>query len=113
MRKMKDYTQYGEKIFIDEFFKDRIGFFVDIGAADGVTHSNTLHLIESGWKGILIEPCRHFLRNLHDIHANNDNIKIFEGAVSDFDGKTEFYVYETEGDSQISTISLGQNCQLK
>jgi len=57
---MESYSQYGQDKFIYEnFFKTcaRPGFFVDIGAYDGITCSNTLmferHL---GWKGICIEP---------------------------------------------------------
>src|SRR4051794_23562842 len=34
----------------------RDGFFVDIGAYDGVTISNTYSLEQIGWKGICIEP---------------------------------------------------------
>ena len=33
------------------------GFFIEVGAHDGIFQSNTLNLEESlGWKGILIEP---------------------------------------------------------
>lgn len=32
------------------------GFCVDIGAYDGLNHSNVLRLIEAGWSGLLIEP---------------------------------------------------------
>jgi FkbM family methyltransferase len=37
--------------------KKRDGVFVEFGAADGVTHSNTFILESSyGWKGVLLEP---------------------------------------------------------
>lgn len=32
------------------------GYFVDIGAYDGVRYSNTLRLEQAGWKGLAIEP---------------------------------------------------------
>lgn len=32
------------------------GYFVDVGAHDGVTHSNTKALEQRGWKGLCIEP---------------------------------------------------------
>lgn len=32
------------------------GYFVDVGAHDGVTHSNTYALEQMGWTGLCIEP---------------------------------------------------------
>ncbi len=52
---MKDYSQYGEQAIITEFFKGRTGHFVDFGANDGVTLSNTYALVLSGWTGHYIE----------------------------------------------------------
>ena len=38
----------------------RSGFYVEIGANDGVNQSNTLHFEKTlGWKGVLIEPIPH------------------------------------------------------
>ena len=56
----------------------------------------------------MVEPCRHFLTPLRQLYSDKSEISIFEGAISDFDGRTSFYVYETGGDSQISTIDLKQ-----
>jgi FkbM family methyltransferase len=43
-----------------DFFKHKFGIeqgtFVDIGANDGITGSNSMLLEEKGWKGLLIEP---------------------------------------------------------
>jgi FkbM family methyltransferase len=105
---MKDHTQYGEMNLIDSFFRQEKGFFIDIGAADGITNSNTRHLSLKGWSGVFVEPCKHFLCSLKDLYLGNDKFKIFEGAVSNFEGKTNFYVYESQNDSQISTISTDQ-----
>lgn len=105
---MKDYSQYGEKAILDAYFGQRIGFFLDVGAADGIANSNTHHLAQQGWSGVLVEPCRHFLAPLKQLYSDKPGIAIFEGAISDFDGKTSFYVYETGGDSQISTIDVRQ-----
>ncbi len=102
------YSQYGEDRLIDSFFKEKVGYFLDIGAADGKTNSNTRNLFLKGWSGLLVEPCRHFFEPLKILYENEKNVKIFNGAVSEFSGKTDFYVYEDGGDSQISTISLAQ-----
>ena len=103
-----EYSQYGEDQLIRNYFNDRTGFFVDIGAADGITNSNTRNLSISGWKGLLVEPCRHFFEPLNTLYEKNNNVKLYNGAISDFDGKTMFHVYETGCDSQISTISIVQ-----
>lgn len=49
-------SQYGEGARILEYFGDTKGVFLDIGAYDGVTYSNTRPLFESGWGGVLVEP---------------------------------------------------------
>ena len=33
-----------------------VGYYVDIGAHDGRSYSNTFHLEKSGWCGLLVEP---------------------------------------------------------
>lgn len=53
------YSQRDEEEMIQAFFKRRLPrykYFVDIGAHDGVFHSNTRRLYELGWKGLLVEP---------------------------------------------------------
>src|SRR5258708_2673102 len=53
-------SQYGQDLFAVEVLQGlRGGFFLDSGAADGISGSNTLLLESSyGWKGICIEPNR-------------------------------------------------------
>ncbi|MEI6320649.1 MAG: FkbM family methyltransferase [Pseudomonadota bacterium] len=49
-------SQHGEEILIHEFFGGKLdGFFVEIGAYDGVGFSNTYFLEALGWDGLLIE----------------------------------------------------------
>lgn len=47
-------------IKLDKIFKfKKYGFYIEIGANDGLTQSNTAYFEkEMGWKGILIEPCK-------------------------------------------------------
>lgn len=49
-------SQYNEEEIILKFFGNFKGKFLDIGAFDGITGSNTRTLAESGWSGTLIEP---------------------------------------------------------
>lgn len=41
---------------IADYLPAKSGSFVELGAYDGITQSNTLHFEERGWRGILIEP---------------------------------------------------------
>ena len=41
---------------IARFLPERSGTFVELGAFDGVTQSNTLYFERRGWRGVLIEP---------------------------------------------------------
>lgn len=54
-------AQHGEDRFMDEHWAElglpERGTFVEVGAADGIRHSNTYWLAKArGWKGLLIEP---------------------------------------------------------
>ena len=56
---IQSFSQHGQDRFVYEtLFKGRAepGIFVDVGAYDGVTYSNTLLLERCGWRGICIEP---------------------------------------------------------
>lgn len=56
---MQSYSEHGQDIFVYEtFFREQTtpGTFVDVGAYDGTTFSNTLLFERLGWQGICIEP---------------------------------------------------------
>lgn len=53
---MKDYSQHGEGLFLSNLIKDNKGIFVDIGAHDGITNSNSNIFAQRGWKIIYFEP---------------------------------------------------------
>ena len=45
------------------------GYFVEVGAADGVSNSNTWALEQIGWQGLLIEPSREWHESLQGRRA--------------------------------------------
>lgn len=50
-------AQYGEDRILWQVFRGRrSGYFIEIGAFDGVTLSNTFFFEQVGWCGLLIEP---------------------------------------------------------
>ena len=54
------YSQYNQDLFLDKFvFKENVkgGIFIEAGADDFVTDSNTLWFeMKHGWGGVLVEP---------------------------------------------------------
>ncbi|HAR63366.1 MAG: FkbM family methyltransferase [Candidatus Margulisiibacteriota bacterium] len=56
------YSQAGQDLFVTTFYSNKKnGYFVEIGASDGITNSNTFILEEKyDWKGICIEPNSEF-----------------------------------------------------
>ncbi len=54
---LKYYSQNGEDYILWEFFDYiRTGFYIDIGAFDGIYLSNTYSFEKQGWEGICVEP---------------------------------------------------------
>ena len=104
---MKLYAQYGEESIITSFFKDKKeGFFVDIGAMDGVTYSNTRHLVEYyDWGGILVEPHPIFFEKLKLLYDRNNRITLFNNACLDKETEVDFFMYSDGNDACVSTIS--------
>ncbi len=50
-------AQFGEDRILWNVFRGRTtGYFVEVGAYDGVTLSNTCFLEQLGWRGLLVEP---------------------------------------------------------
>jgi hypothetical protein len=85
------------------------GYFVELGANDGISQSNTLYL-ESylGWHGILVEPdVDNYLKCLKSRSPRN---KIFCCACVSFDYKDEFakIVY-----SNLMSVALGLETDLQ
>lgn len=54
---VQSYSQRGEDILLDYFIQyKKDGFYVDVGAYDPVSISNTYKFYKRGWDGIQIEP---------------------------------------------------------
>jgi len=56
------------------------GFFVEVGAFDGYSFSNSYCLAGIGWSGILIEPIPEFANLCRSLYQGNDRIRIVECA---------------------------------
>lgn len=83
------YSQCGQdKYLYDNFFKDKKnGVFLDIGAHDGITFSNTYFFEKSlGWTGICIEPIPEVFEKL----ANCRSALCVQGCVGDRNETVDF-----------------------
>jgi len=73
-------SQYGvDSFLLETMLKDvKNGIFVDIGAHDGVEHSNTYKMEkELGWEGVCIEPRRGVTDKLKETRSCNiENVAI-------------------------------------
>ncbi len=79
----------------------RNGFFVEFGATDGITLSNSWLLEkEFGWSGILAEPARTW----HAALARNRNAAIEHDCVWSRSGETLTFS-EVPGEAELSTVS--------
>lgn len=57
------------------------GLFVEVGAYDGISFSNSSCLAEMGWHGILIEPIPQFAQACRNRYRGNSRIEVIETAI--------------------------------
>lgn len=99
------YTFYSQinqdKLALNHFNFKKEGFFIDIGAHDGVNLSNTKTMEELGWKGICIEPNP----NVYNDLVNNRKCDSYNLAVSDENGKASFLIVKDIIDEMYSSLS--------
>jgi FkbM family methyltransferase len=83
------YSQQEEdKILYQKYLNYTDGFFIELGAMDGVIYSNTLFFENSlNWKGVLIEPNPELYRGLI---INRPNCHNYNYAISQTEGEVEF-----------------------
>jgi FkbM family methyltransferase len=74
------YSQRDEDLHVAEHAPEN-GMFLDIGAFDGFTFSNSLALIERGWSGVLVEPSLTGFQALLARHGGNEKLKLVHAAI--------------------------------
>ena len=104
-------SQYGEHETILKYFEGRdpaAHRFLDIGAFDGVTNSNTRPLADLGWSGVLVEPCPPAFCLLMRNCEANDRMALINAAIVPHSPRLQlFHVNSANGDycDQLSTFS--------
>lgn len=69
----------------------RTGYFVEVGAMDGQSHSNTCGLADIGWHGVYIEATDYYSKKCSERHAKN-NVTVLRRAISDHTGTLRFHI---------------------
>ncbi len=85
------YSQGEEEKIILEFFGDRIGTVLDIGAYHYESFSNSRALIDKGWEAILVEPSPKCHYALKDFYKLNNKVQICPYALGPINGPMKFY----------------------
>lgn len=96
-----DYSQWGEQKIILEYFRNTPGTFIDLGAFDGVTGSNTRALYERGWAGVCVEAHASAFNRLASHYRNEPRISCVNAAIAT--PKTGPLVKFIDAGDQIST----------
>lgn len=98
------YSQNDEQDHVLKFFEGiPTGRFLEIGAFDGKTFSNTLALAERGWGGVCVEPSPGPFLGLLKLHGQRPDITVVQAAVAE---KDEWLTFHDSGGDAISTLSL-------
>jgi FkbM family methyltransferase len=89
---MEYYSQLMQDKFVDEYLdKKENGFYIEIGAHDGISCSNTLFFEKfRNWNGICIEPGPEEFKKL-DTNRKSTNLNV---CISNYDGESEFTYIE-------------------
>lgn len=96
--KIEDYSQNGEQLTILREFNDEDHSscrFLDIGANDGKTFSNTYALSQLGWKGTCIEPIPEAFLKLNKLYKGNIRIERINAGISE---TTEIVTFHQSND---------------
>lgn len=84
------HSQCGQDSYIHKHFfpTKKDGVYVEIGAHNGVTFSNSLFFEQLGWRGMCIEPIAEEFENLR--RNRNEHCICINGAISKVSGKGLF-----------------------
>jgi FkbM family methyltransferase len=81
------YSQNNEQDVILQYFGSRKGFFLDIGANDGITLSNTYALQLQLWSGVLVEPSEEAFNRI----ITYPSVQKYNVAIGTEDGHCTFH----------------------
>lgn len=94
------YGQNNEDSFLWEYFEQhppKRGYknFLDIGANDGKTLSNTLLFAQNGWGGVCVEPDERAFERLQETHKDHAKVQCVKAGIG---AKTETAPFYQSGE---------------
>lgn len=88
------FSQFGEDRWIaNNIDLPKKGIFIDVGAADGITFSNTYYFEKHGWSGLCFEP-----DPTNYTKAKKCRKKVINNAISNKKGILDFYISSISSD---------------
>ena len=100
MKSMTSYAQNFEDVMLTRALSGvDVGFYIDVGAQDPVVDSVTRAFYVRGWRGINIDPVKHWHQRLMEDRPHDINLRVAVGAT-----QGQIRVHEV-ADSGLSTIS--------
>ena len=94
----KGFSQNFEQHYITQYFGDRIGKFIDIGAFHVTDKSNTRQLFLNGWEGVLVEPAPSNYKAIADHYKDEPRITTLNVAIG-LSNEDLYPFYDCGGDA--------------
>jgi len=99
------YSQSNEENVILEHFKTiKNGVLLDIGAFDGRMFSNSLALIENGWKACLVEASSFSFAKCYMEHRLNENVTLVNTVITTNPKEEKLIDFYESPNSAVSTL---------
>ena len=106
------YSQTDEETYILNHFRAASnGTFLDIGAFNPFTFSNTRALYERGFKGVFVEPSPKAMASFITEYARDPDIELLPICIGAQSGMVEFF--EAKGDAISTTVESETNRWVK
>jgi FkbM family methyltransferase len=84
----QSFSQFGEDLFLRDYFGDRQGLYIEVGGNHPFSLSNTFLLYRLGWRGLVVEP-------IHRLYAKHRRFRPrdiqINAAAGDNVGDLTFY----------------------
>jgi FkbM family methyltransferase len=79
------YSQNNEEEIIGQYFGQLTGTFLDIGANDGITLSNSYSLVQKGWGGLLVDGSPAVFERLKENLGPNPKLQLLNYLIGSAD----------------------------